>query len=183
MEKTFQIVHHTLTGHLFVMLGFLIYSYCQSEFNPPHERSNIMKRALILISSFLLLFSFNCATSKQEKSKGTFDLSGTWIMTEEVIAPNCGGNKAETYTIEATQKDDTITTVNKDRGDLTDTAKISGDLILFTEIVPEFFKGKVRISAGNVKISGDANTMTGRFFWLWEEGRCGGITNVTYKRK
>jgi hypothetical protein len=142
-----------------------------------------MKKALILIFSLFLLFSFNCATSKQEKSKASFDLSGTWIMTDETIAPNCGGNKTETSTIEITQKGDTITTVNKDREDLTDTANISGNLILFSEIVPEFYKGKVRISAGNVKISEDTNTMTGRFFWLWEEGRCGGITNVTYKRK
>ena len=50
-----------------------------------------MKKTLILIFSLFLLSSLNCATTKQEVSKTkTFDLSGTWILTEDMRG--CGGH-------------------------------------------------------------------------------------------
>jgi hypothetical protein len=66
-----------------------------------------MKNVLILILSVFLLSSLNCATTKQEATKtdeavsGPFDLTGTWIETENWRG--CGSSEKRTKTWKITQ--------------------------------------------------------------------------------
>lgn len=135
-----------------------------------------MKNILVVIFSCFLLSTLNCASTKK------IDISGNWILTEDVIAPDCGGNKTETFPIEISQQGDSVTSVDKAR-DWTRTGKISGNVMSIPESVPEFFKGKLKVSPYDLTVSEDANTMTGKTSWIWDNGVCGGNTNLTYKRK
>ena len=145
-----------------------------------------MKKTLILIFSLFLLSSLNCTTTKQEVSKTkTFDLSGTWILTED--KRGCGG-QTSTSTVEIIQKGDTVTIVNsKDNKTL---GKIYSATILIAGIKTLSSEGGVPISTEtydhNLKISEDANTLTGKVKFTLESasrGNCDGITILDYKRK
>jgi hypothetical protein len=43
--------------------------------------------------------------------------------------------------------------------------------------------GKVTISAYKLVVTGDANTVTGKINWDYDNGVCDGISKVTYERK
>ena len=144
-----------------------------------------MKKTLILIFSLFLLSSLSCAT-KQEVSKAkTFDLSGNWILTED--KQGCGGTTS-TSTVEIIQKGDTVTIIhsknNKAMGRLySDTIVIAGFKTLSSE-------GGMPVSTEthdhSLKISEDANTLTGKVKFTLESasrGNCDGITILEYKRK
>ena len=155
----------------------------QSKYDLIHERSGIMKKTLILVFSLFLLSSLNCTTTKQETK--TFDLSGTWILTED--KKGCGGQKS-TSTVEIIQKGDTVTIVhskdNKTIGKIySDTIRIAGFRTLSSE-------GKVPISTEthdhSLKIGEDANTLKGKVKFTLQgasSGNCDGVTILDYKRK
>ena len=142
-----------------------------------------MKKTLILVFSLFLLSSLNCTTTKQETK--TFDLSGTWILTED--KKGCGGQKS-TSTVEIIQKGDTVTIVhskdNKTIGKIySDTIRIAGFRTLSSE-------GKVPISTEthdhSLKIGEDANTLKGKVKFTLQgasSGNCDGVTILDYKRK
>ena len=142
-----------------------------------------MKKTLILVFPLFLLSSLNCTTTKQETK--TFDLSGTWILTED--KKGCGGQKS-TSTVEIIQKGDTVTIVhskdNKTIGKIySDTIRIAGFRTLSSE-------GKVPISTEthdhSLKIGEDANTLKGKVKFTLQgasSGNCDGVTILDYKRK
>ena len=144
-----------------------------------------MKKTLILVFSLFLLFSLSCTTTKQEVSKAeTFDLSGTWLLAES--NRGCGGTTSAS-TVEIIQEGDMVTIV-KSEGNKT-LGKIYSDTILIAGIttlssvggVP----GQVETRDHSLKISEDANTLTGKvkFTLKKSSGNCDGITIIAYKRK
>jgi predicted NodU family carbamoyl transferase len=142
-----------------------------------------MKKALILIFSLFLLSSLNCTTTKKETK--AFDLSGTWILTEDM--KGCGGQK-NTSTVEIIQKGDTVTIVNKE--DKKTLGKIYSDTVVIAGIKTLSSEGGVPITTEthdhHLKISEDANTLTGKVKFTLESasrGNCDGITILEYKRK
>ena len=145
-----------------------------------------MKKTLILIFSLFLLSSLNCTTTKQEVSKTkTFDLSGTWTLTED--KRGCGG-AATTSTVEIIQKGDTVTIVNSE--DNKTLGKIYSDTILIAGIKTLSSEGgvpsEIEIQDHTLKISEDANILTGKVKWVLKSGssgNCDGITIIAYKRK
>ena len=144
-----------------------------------------MKNTLILIFSLFLLSSLNCTTTKQEVSKTkTFDLSGTWMLTED--KRGCGG-LTSTSIVEIIQKGDMVTIVNSE--DNKTLGKIYSDAILIAGITTLTSEGgvpgQIETSDHNLKISEDANTLTGKvkFTLKTSSGNCDGITIFAYKRK
>ena len=150
-----------------------------------------MKRILALILSLFLLSVIGCATTNQEAPKAEepakqaeeaapvdFDLTGTWALVEDTKAPTCGGNKKVKSTVEITQKDGMATLVNKDQ-DWTFTGKIVNGAV----INPGSKSGKLGISPYKLKVSADANTLTAKVNWDWNNGDCDGVTYSTYTRK
>jgi hypothetical protein len=150
-----------------------------------------MKKILVLILSLFLLTTVNCVTTKQDVAETedpakeaaevvaeNFDLSGTWMLTEATKAPTCGGNKTVKSTVEITQAGDSATLVNKDQ-DYEWTGNIDKNMVLN----PGSKSGKVEVYPYKLKVHGDANTLTGKVNWDWDNGTCDGYTDVTYKRK
>ena len=145
-----------------------------------------MKKTLILIFSLFLLSSLNCTTTKQEVSKTkTFDLSGTWILTED--KKGCG-DRRRTSIVEIIQKGDMVTIVNSEDNKLL--GKIYSDSILIAGIKTLSSEGGIPIStetrSHNLNIGEDANTLTGKVKFTLESasrGNCDGITILDYKRK
>ncbi len=142
-----------------------------------------MKKTLILIFSLFLLSSLNCTTTKKETK--TFDLSGTWILTED--KKGCGGQKS-TSTVEIIQKGDMVTIVISEDNKML--GKIYSDSILIAGIKTLSSEGGMPISTEthdhSLKISEDANTLTGKVKFTLESasrGNCDGITIIAYKRK
>jgi hypothetical protein len=142
-----------------------------------------MKKTLILIFSLFLLSSLNCTTTKKESK--IFDLSGTWILTED--KRGCGGTTS-TSTVEIIQKGDTVTIVNSE--DNKTLGKIYSDAILIAGTRTLSSEGGVPIDIEihdhNLKISEDANILTGKVGWELKStsrGNCDGITILSYKRK
>ena len=143
-----------------------------------------MKKTLILIFSLFLLSSLNCTKREVSKTK-TFDLSGTWILTEN--KSGCGG-QTSTSTVEIIQKGDTVTIVNSEDNKLL--GKVYSDSILIAGIKTLSSEGGIPISTEthdhSLKISEDANTLTGKVKFTLESasrGNCDGITILAYKRK
>ena len=144
-----------------------------------------MKKALILICSVFILSSVNCAT-KQEVSKAKpLDLSGTWILTEDMRG--CGGTTT-TSTVEIIQKGDTVTIVDSKNNKML--GRIYSDAILIAGItrlssesgVPKHIENRDH----TLKISEGANILTGKVEFTLKSatsGNCDGITNLIYKRK
>jgi hypothetical protein len=142
-----------------------------------------MKKALILIFSLFLLSSLNCTTTKKEAK--TFDLSGTWILTED--KQGCGGQKS-TSTVEIIQKGDTVTIINSE--DKKTLGKVYSDTIVIAGIKTLSSEGGLPITTEthdhHLKISEDANALTGKVKFTLESasrGNCDGITILDYKRK
>jgi predicted NodU family carbamoyl transferase len=142
-----------------------------------------MKKTLILIFSLFLLSFLNCTTTKKETK--TFDLSGTWILTED--KKGCGGQKS-TSTVEIIQKGDMVTiAISEDNKML---GKLYSDTIVIAGIKTLSSEGGMPISTEthdhHLKISEDANTLTGKVKFTLEGasmGNCDGITVLAYKRK
>ena len=142
-----------------------------------------MKKALILVFSLFLLSSLNCTTTKKEAK--TLDLSGNWILTED--KQGCGGQKS-TSTVEIIQKGDTVTIINSE--DKKTLGKVYSDTIVIAGIKTLSSEGGMPISTEthdhSLKISEDANTLTGKVKFTLESasrGNCDGITILEYKRK
>ena len=142
-----------------------------------------MKKTLILIFSLFLLSSLNCTTTKKETK--TFDLSGTWIMTED--KKGCGGQKS-TSTVEIIQKSDMVTIVISEDNKML--GKLYSDTIVIAGIKTLSSEGGMPISTEthdhHLKISEDANTLKGKVKFTLESasrGNCDGITVLDYKRK
>ena len=149
-----------------------------------------MKKFSVLVFSLFLLSALSCTTTNQEASKtaepapeaaeatdtvaGDFDLSGTWMVT--AVIDGCGTNKTEKWTVEIAQKGGSITAKNIDKG-LKWKGKISNNIIS----VSETYSGAINRESFKLKVSGDANTLTGEIKWDWN-GECFGTTNVTYQR-
>jgi len=143
-----------------------------------------MKKTLILIFSLFLLSSLNCTKQEVSKTK-TFDLSGTWILTEN--KSGCGG-QTSTSTVEIIQKGDTVTIVNSEDNKML--GKRYNDTILIAGIKTLSSEGGMPISTEthdhSLKISEDANTLTGKVKFTLQSastGNCDGITILAYKRK
>lgn len=149
-----------------------------------------MKKFLVLVFSLFLLSALSCTTTNQEVSKtaapapeaaeatdtvaGDFDLSGTWMAT--AVIDGCDVNRTEKWTVELVQKGDSITAKNIDKG-LKWKGKISNNIIS----VSEMYSSTINRESFKLKVSGDANTLTGEIKWDWN-GECFGTTNVTYQR-
>ena len=136
-----------------------------------------MKKTLILIFSLFLLSSLNCAT--------TNGLSGTWILTEDMRG--CGGTTS-TSTVEIIQKGDMVTIVISEDNKML--GKIYSDSILIAGIKTLSSEGgvpsEIEIQDHTLKISEDANILTGKVKWVLKSGssgNCDGITIIAYKRK
>ena len=144
-----------------------------------------MKKALILVFSLFILSSLNC-TTKQEVSKAkALDLSGTWILTEDIRG--CGGTTT-TSTVEIIQKGDTVTIVDSENNKML--GRIYSDAILIAGITTLSSEAGVakhtEIRDHTLKISEDVNTLTGKVKFTLKSatsGNCDGITNLIYKRK
>jgi hypothetical protein len=144
-----------------------------------------MKKTLILMLSFFLLSSVNCAT-KQEISKAKpLDLSGTWILTEDMRG--CGGTTTNS-TVEIIQKGETVTIVDSKNNKML--GKIYSDSILIAGISTLSSEGGVakhiETRDHSLKISEDANILTGEVKFTLKSassGNCDGITKLVYKRK
>jgi hypothetical protein len=104
-----------------------------------------------------------------------YDLTGTWMRTE--VTKGCGTKKTEKATIEITQKGNSITFRDKEK-DWTWSSKASGNLIPISGAK----LGDVTTEDYNLKVGGDANTLTGELDWGWK-GECWGTTKQTYKRQ
>ena len=146
-----------------------------------------MKKFLVLVFSLFLLSALSCTTTNQEVSKtaapapeatdtvaGDFDLSGTWMVT--AVIDGCDINRTEKWTVEIAQKGDSITAKNKTTG-FKWKGKISNNIIS----VSEMYSSTINRESFKLKVSGDANTLTGEIKWDWN-GECFGTTNVTYQR-
>jgi predicted NodU family carbamoyl transferase len=99
----------------------------------------------------------------------------------------CGG-KTNTSTVEIIQKGDIVTIVNSE--DNKTLGKIYSDTIVIAGIKTLSSEGGVPISTEahdhHLKISADANTLTGKVKFTLESasrGNCDGITILDYKRK
>lgn len=144
-----------------------------------------MKKALILIFSLFILSSVNCAT-KQEVSKAKpLDLSGIWILTEDMRG--CGGTTT-TSTVEIIQKGEAVTIVDSENNKML--GKIYSDAILIAGITTLSSEGGVarqfETRDHTLKISEDTNILTGKVKFVLKSassGNCDGITNLVYKRK
>lgn len=144
-----------------------------------------MKKALILVFSLFILSSLNC-TTKQEVSKAkALDLSGTWILTEDMRG--CGGTTT-TSTVEIIQKGDTVTIVDNENNKML--GRIYSDAILIAGITTLSSEAGVakhtEIRDHTLKISEDVNILTGKVKFTLKSatsGNCDGITNLIYKRK
>jgi hypothetical protein len=144
-----------------------------------------MKKALILILSLFILSSLNC-TITQEVSKTTpLDLSGTWLLTEDMRG--CGGSTS-TSTVEIIQEGDTVTIVDSENKKML--GKIYSDAILIAGITRLSSQGGVakhiETKDHTLKISQDTNILTGKVEFTLKSatsGNCDGITNLVYKRK
>lgn len=176
---------------------------CQSEFNLPHERGSIMKKALILVFSLFLLSSLNCATTEQELSKteeptkeaekaketvtGGYDLTGTWIMTEKQTG--CDRNETVINTIEITQEGNTIKYTNLDTKN-TFLGKTYNDTVIMDKISWTVSSSPgpatIRILDFTIKMGKDTNTLTGGSKWEWVSTKgatCIGVDKAVWKRK
>jgi hypothetical protein len=170
---------------MYVVLAIPICFCSLLKIDPFYERRGIMKKAWILIFSLFILSSVNCAT-KQEVSKAkAFDLSGTWILTEDMRG--CGGTTT-TSTVEIIQKGDTVTIVNSKNERML--GKIYSDAILIagiTTLTSESGVAKqIETRDHTLKISEDANILTGKVEFTLKSasrGNCDGITKLIYKRK
>jgi len=144
-----------------------------------------MKKALILVFSLFILSSLNCTTKQEVSKTKALDLSGTWILTEDMRG--CGGTTT-TSTVEIIQKGDTVTIVdsenNKELGRLySDAILIAGITTLSSEAG---VAKHIEIRDHTLKISEDANILTGKVKFTLKSatsGNCDGITNLIYKRK
>ena len=99
-----------------------------------------------------------------------FDLSGTWMVT--AVIDGCGTNKTEKWTVEIAQKGGSITAKNIDKG-LKWKGKISNNIIS----VSETYSGAINRESFKLKVSGDANTLTGEAKWDYQ-GVCFGTNNL-----
>ena len=143
-----------------------------------------MKKALILIFLLFIFSSLNCTKQDVSKDKA-FDLSGTWILAEDMRG--CGGT-TNTSIVEIIQKGDTVTIVNSENNKML--GKIYSDAILIAGITRLTSEGGVAKQIENrdhtLKISEDANILTGKVEFTLKSatsGNCDGITNLIYKRK
>ena len=150
-----------------------------------------MQKFLVLVFSLFLLSTLSCTTTNQEVSKtaapapeaaeatdtvaGDFDLSGTWMVT--AVIDGCDINRTEKWTVEIAQKGGSFTAKyfkgSKWKG------KISNNIIS----VSEMYSSTINRESFKLKVSGDANTLTGKVNWDWDNGTCDGYTNATYTRK
>jgi len=144
-----------------------------------------MKKAWILIFSLFILSSVNCAT-KQEVSKAkAFDISGIWILTEDMRG--CGGTTS-TSTVKIIQTGDMVTIVDSENNKML--GKIYSDAILIAGITTLSSEGgvakQIEVQDHTLKISEDANILTGEVKFTLKSatsGNCDGITNLIYKRR
>lgn len=119
---------------------------------------------------------------------GDFDLSGTWILTESTSG--CGDHRTETLTADITQKGDSVTLIVKER-DSTMVGKIYNNEIICAGIKKVMqAKGSLPerthdIRDYRLKISEDANTLTGKSKWHYSTSyfSCDGVSDLTYKRE
>jgi hypothetical protein len=149
-----------------------------------------MQKFLVLVFSLFLLSTLSCTTTNQEVSKtaapapeaaeatdtvaGDFDLSGTWMAT--AVIDGCDVNRTEKWTVEIVQKSDSITAKNIDKG-LKWKGKISNNIIS----VSEMYSSTINRESFKLKVSGDANTLTGEAKFSWQDVPCGTI-NYTLQR-
>ena len=144
-----------------------------------------MKKALILILSLFILSSLNCTTTQEVSKAKALDLSGTWLLTEDMRG--CGGTTS-TSIVEIIQKGDTVTIVNSQNNKIL--GKIYSDAILIAGITRLSSEGgvakQIETRDHTLKISEDANVLTGKVEFTLKSassGNCDGITNLVYKRK
>ena len=151
-----------------------------------------MKKILVLILSLFLLTTVNCVTTEQnvaeteEPAKEAveaadtgpvdYDLTGTWTMTE--VTRGCGTKKTNEATIEINQEGNSVAFKNLDK-DWTYNSNASGRAL---PIAGAAIGGNVTTYDYVLKVSADANTLTGTVEWDWKR-ECFGTTKATYKRK
>lgn len=174
-----------------------------------------MKRIFILILSLSLFSLLNCTTTKQETAEtvepaqetektekavvGSFDLSGTWVMTNEWSISECdpiqvegrfrskSGDLKEKMTVEISQKGNTIKLVQAKPKRTFDGIINNNNISLNGKTFRASGWGSTLVYRDyTLTIGQNANTLTGKTKWtVWgpkQHLNCDGIFNLTLKR-
>lgn len=174
-----------------------------------------MKKIFILLLSFFLFSFLNCTTTKQETAEtveptqetektekavvGSFDLSGTWAMTNDWSISWCdptefegifrkqSGDLKERITVEISQKGNTIKLVQVKPKRTFDgiinnnNVSLNGKTFIASRVGGTFGYRDYTLTIGQ-----NANTLTGKTKWIWWSNQahfnCEGIFNLTLKR-
>jgi len=144
------------------------------------------KDAIIQVKSF---FAKHLIQKDKKSGKAVikpFDLSGTWIVTDEW--EGCNKSKTDKWTVEISQSDDMIKLLNIERNN-SYSGMINNNIISVCEYEYPSRTGTDATNTVhdyNLSISPNADTLTGQANWTWKNKKgftCGGTTNLTYKRK
>lgn len=175
------------------------------------------KKVIGVVALIFVFFVFNCTTTKQETAEtveptqeteknekvvvGSFDPSGTWIMTNKWPDFGCddsfyvrvvrrNNDFKERMTVEISQKGNTIKLVhvepNRSFDGIINNNIISLNDTIFISTV-EQFGGTLRFKDYTLTVGPNANTLTGKTDWeYWDSKKHGGCictSNLILKRK
>ncbi len=170
-----------------------------------------MKKIFILLLSFFLFSFLNCTTTKQETAEtveptqetektekavvGSFDLSGTWVMTNDWSISECdydmyryrSKDLKEKMTVEISQKGNTIKLVQVKPKRTFDgiinnnNVSLNGKTFIASRVGGTFGYRDYTLTIGQ-----NANILSGKANWVWwgkdAHFNCEGIFNLTLKR-
>jgi len=143
---------------------------------------SIIRKGLLgtLIVALGVLLLSSCAPTAPKAPEPvepvTYDVTGTWAFTSEVIAPDCGGDKTDKATWEISQEGNKITFK---KGDSIWSAVGSGSTIR----VAKAQMGKVTVYGYKLMVNQEANLIKGKVDWDYDGGVCYGVSNITYEKK
>ncbi len=132
------------------------------------------------ISLIFLLFLFSCNEDNKTTDPASFDISGIWIISEEITG-NCEGSTYPEFVrdvFEVTQVGNNITMVQSSSGqELTGT--ISGSRIVWSGVLEENSGANTISFIGNVLNNGDS--IAGNANWTYSKDtyNCSGTAKVT----
>lgn len=143
------------------------------------------KRLLLSIGLFMVLATaICCGGGGDDDSHHTGicdDAAGTWNMTEDVDATDCGdGTYTEDVTYTVTQSDCDITVVPGSNPGLSFSGSVNGKKISWSGSWPE--EGGTTTAKINTTIDGDSISGSSSWSWSDEMDRCTGTTQITGTR-
>ena len=137
----------------------------------------VICQGIVTISIFLILVVFLVIRIHAEEQQ-CIDISGTWAVTAEIDASNCGGTKRiENSTDELIQIGCIVTSKDEENNK----SEVKGDRIYLPDrsIPGNQVGSKVILQDRVAQVSG--NKQTGKSNWTWTDGRnsCSGTTEWT----